>query len=99
MNGWKAGAVFALAAIVAAPAMALRDPARRSADSRSEREAGGKWKKEGQGKMRGLDRNGDGVITRAEWRGNDRSFQRHDHNGDGVISRSDVRAGGKKSKD
>ena len=37
----------------------------------------------------GLDRNGDGVITRAEWRGNNQSFRVHDRNRDGIISASD----------
>jgi hypothetical protein len=35
------------------------------------------------------DSNGDGVITRHEWPGNDVSFQRLDRDGDGVISRYD----------
>lgn len=40
-----------------------------------------------------MDRNGDGVITRDEWRGNDRSFRSHDWNGDGVLSGKEVQAG------
>jgi Ca2+-binding EF-hand superfamily protein len=32
------------------------------------------------------DRNGDGMVTRSEWRGNYRSFQQHDWNRDGVLS-------------
>ncbi len=36
-----------------------------------------------------LDRDGNGVITRDEWRGNDNSFRKHDRNGDGVISAAD----------
>jgi Ca2+-binding EF-hand superfamily protein len=43
------------------------------------------------GQFRGLDQNGDGVITRAEWRGNDRSFFNHDRNRDGVITREEWR--------
>jgi hypothetical protein len=35
------------------------------------------------------DRNGDGLITRNEWPGNDVSFRRLDRNGDGVISKYD----------
>jgi Ca2+-binding EF-hand superfamily protein len=51
---------------------------------------------EGRGKTRfaGMDRNGDGVITRSEWRGNDRSFRNHDWNGDGVLSGAEVAPGG-----
>src|SRR5213595_2410467 len=41
-------------------------------------------------RFQGLDRNHDGVITRAEWRGNDRSFQNEDWNGDGVLSGEEV---------
>lgn len=44
-----------------------------------------------QGRFHGLDRNRDGVITRAEWRGNDNSFRQHDSNRDGVISGAEVR--------
>jgi Ca2+-binding EF-hand superfamily protein len=40
-----------------------------------------------------MDRNGDGVITRDEWRGNDNSFAVHDRNGDGVLSGDEARAG------
>jgi EF hand len=41
----------------------------------------------------GMDRNGDGRITRDEWRGNDVSFNQHDWNGDGVLSGDEVRPG------
>ena len=44
------------------------------------------------GRFRGLDRDNDGVITRAEWRGNERSFRNHDWNNDGVLSGNEVRA-------
>jgi Ca2+-binding EF-hand superfamily protein len=44
-------------------------------------------------RFQGMDRNGDGVITRAEWRGNARSFRSHDWNGDGVLSGDEVRLG------
>src|SRR4029078_546916 len=37
--------------------------------------------------------NGDGVITREEWRGNTRSFREHDWNGDGRLSGDEVRPG------
>lgn len=43
-----------------------------------------------QGRFHGLDRNRDGVITRAEWRGNDTSFRQHDRNRDGVIAGVEV---------
>jgi len=40
-----------------------------------------------------MDTNRDGVITRDEWRGNDRSFRNHDWNGDGRLSGDEVRPG------
>ena len=39
-----------------------------------------------------MDENGDGVVTRAEWRGNRRSFRVHDRNSDGILSGDEVRA-------
>ena len=44
---------------------------------------------------RGMDTNKDGVISRAEWRGNDTSFRQQDRNNDGVLSGSEVRPGKK----
>ena len=38
-----------------------------------------------------MDSNNDGVITRDEWRGNDRAFRNQDWNGDGVLSGDEVR--------
>ena len=37
---------------------------------------------QGQMRFQGMDTNGDGVITRSEWRGNDNSFRNQDWNGD-----------------
>lgn len=44
-----------------------------------------------------MDRNGDGRITRDEWRGSARSFAVHDWNNDGVLSGDEVRAGGRRA--
>jgi hypothetical protein len=44
-------------------------------------------------RFQALDKNRDGRITRAEWDGNDRSFQNHDWNGDGVLAGNEVRPG------
>lgn len=44
-------------------------------------------------RFQGMDANRDGRITRAEWRGSDQSFRRHDWNGDGILSGDEVRAG------
>lgn len=40
--------------------------------------------------FRGMDQDGDGVITRAEWRGNTQSFRNHDTNRDGVLSGEEI---------
>ena len=40
-----------------------------------------------------MDSNSDGVITRREWRGSDRSFEVHDWNRDGILSGDEVRPG------
>jgi Ca2+-binding EF-hand superfamily protein len=40
-----------------------------------------------------LDSNRDGVVSRAEWRGNNNSFRVRDWNGDGVLSGDEVRMG------
>jgi len=40
-----------------------------------------------------MDQNGDGIITRDEWRGSERSFQTHDWNGDGRLSGDEVAIG------
>ena len=44
-------------------------------------------------RFKAMDQNGDGVISRAEWRGSDRSFEVHDWNGDGTLSGDEVRVG------
>jgi EF hand len=41
-----------------------------------------------------MDRDGDGVITRAEWQGSDQSFRENDSNNDGVLSGDEVRSRG-----
>jgi len=42
-------------------------------------------------RVREMDTDRDGVVTRAEWRGSDQAFRRHDTNGDGVLSGAEVR--------
>jgi Ca2+-binding EF-hand superfamily protein len=44
-----------------------------------------------------MDKDRNGVITRAEWRGSTRSFEVHDWNRDGVLSGDEVRAGGRRA--
>ena len=41
-------------------------------------------------RFRAMDTDNDGVITRAEWRGNDQSFREQDTNADGVLSGEEV---------
>jgi hypothetical protein len=41
--------------------------------------------------VRGMDTDRDGVVTRAEWRGSDEAFRKHDTNDDGVLSGGEVR--------
>jgi hypothetical protein len=43
------------------------------------------------GRVRDMDADHDGVVTRAEWRGTDQAFRNHDTNGDGVLSGAEVR--------
>jgi Ca2+-binding EF-hand superfamily protein len=52
----------------------------------------------GQSQMRfaGMDRNGDGVIARSEWRGNEQAFLVHDWNRDGVLSGAEVQPGARR---
>src|SRR5262245_52077896 len=38
-----------------------------------------------------MDTDRDGVVTRAEWRGSEEAFRRHDKNDDGVLSGREVR--------
>jgi len=48
-------------------------------------------------RFQAMDRNGDRVITREEWQGNDRSFRNHDWNGDGKLSGDEVRPGAQRN--
>lgn len=41
-------------------------------------------------RFHGLDKDGDGRITRAEWNGNDTAFRQHDTDGDGVLAGMEI---------
>lgn len=43
-----------------------------------------------------MDTNRDGMISKREWRGSDRSFEVHDWNHDGMLSGDEVRTGGRR---
>lgn len=47
----------------------------------------------------GMDRNGDGRITRQEWRGSAQSFRVHDWDGNGVLDGDEVRPGALRPRD
>jgi Ca2+-binding EF-hand superfamily protein len=59
----------------------------------------GRGQARGQAEIRfqGMDTNGDGTISRQEWRGNDRSFANHDWNNDGQLSGAEVRPGAQRN--
>lgn len=45
-----------------------------------------------------MDTNGDGRVTRSEWRGNAQSFDQHDWNRDGVLSGDELRPGSRRDR-
>lgn len=77
-------AAICLMAIILSTAVFAQDPAGPQAQ-RNGRRHGGKLKK--------LDTNQDGQITRDEWKGRDRGFQKADRNNDGIISREEAMNG------
>ena len=48
-------------------------------------------------RFQAMDTDRDGMISRKEWRGNDRSFANHDWNGDGQLSGQEVRVGAQRN--
>lgn len=80
--GFRALAVTAaLLAGLGATADAQTTQTRSQAEIEAERE---------QARFRAMDVNKDRVITRREWRGNARAFDRHDTNRDGLLSGSEI---------
>lgn len=51
---------------------------------------------EAQMRYQAMDANGDGVVTRNEWRGTDRAFRNEDWDGDGVLSGDELRTGARR---
>jgi hypothetical protein len=52
-----------------------------------------------QSRVRDMDRNNDGKITRNEWRGNDRAFQARDQNKDGILAGEEIRSVGERRQE
>ncbi len=79
--------VVAMSATVLAPAALAQSRVRERA------QAGDQTRRPSAEEMRfrGMDADNDGVIIRAEWRGNDQAFREQDDNGDGVLSGDEVR--------
>jgi Ca2+-binding EF-hand superfamily protein len=50
-------------------------------------------------RFREMDRNNDGVVTKAEWRESEQSFRVNDWNGDGILSGDEVRPGALRPSD
>lgn len=67
-----------------------KDKDERKADREAQNENAGRNSDQPAMRFRDMDQNGDRVITRAEWRGNDQSFKEQDTNGDGVLSGNEV---------
>ena len=84
MRSYIVGTVLASAIVLSGTALAAQDANRDRGNGRA------------QMRFKGMDRNGDGRITRAEWRGSAQSFKAHDWNGDGVLSGEEVREGAKR---
>jgi Ca2+-binding EF-hand superfamily protein len=82
--------VFVLGILLSVPAGAIGAPHGDQSDQAQRRQ---------QMRFQAMDRNGDGVISRSEWRGSDQSFNVHDWNGDGVLSGDEVRVGANRQGD
>ena len=63
-------------------ASVVQDPSSTDEDTRRREAAAARFA--------GMDRDHDGVITRAEWRGGNQAFRQHDTNRDGVLSGTEV---------
>ena len=80
-NSGRVVAALLLSVGVAGVAEAQSGQAQSRAQTEAERE---------QARFKAMDVNDDGIITRREWRGNARSFDRHDTNRDGRLSGTEI---------
>jgi Ca2+-binding EF-hand superfamily protein len=80
-------AIVALSAAVATPVFA-QDASSGTARAREQQNR----ESQEEMRLRAMDTDNDGVITRAEWRGSDQSFREYDTNHDGVLSGEEVHA-------
>lgn len=91
MKGHRQRATMAfvglMGVLAAYPAFAAGQDAAQAQDRRDDRR-----QEQTRMRFRGMDKDGDGVITRREWNGSDRAFRQQDTNGDGVLSGAEVRA-------
>ena len=100
MKIYRAIGIAALAFSVASPAALAQGKGKALAKGRAKAQQQQKQNEQSarqsaeQIRFYGMDKNNDGVITRAEWSGNDQSFREHDRNGDGILSGDEVRPGG-----
>ena len=84
LHAFTLAAVMAGVGFIATDASAARQGQARGREQNQART-------ERQMRFQAMDVDNDGVITRAEWRGNLQSFRRHDRNGDNVLSGEEVR--------
>ena len=102
MKIYRAIGILALAFGLASPAALAQGKGKGTGKGRAKAQARQQEKQDEQSarqsaeqiRFYGMDKNNDGVITRAEWSGNDQSFREHDTNGDGILSGDEVRPGG-----
>ena len=90
--------IFLLSLALAAPTVFPGDPAQALVKNRPLQQDS-TYDDEASLRFEEMDTNGDGRVTRSEWRGNDRSFDNHDWNRDGVLSGDEIRPGSRRRDD